>query len=402
MAVVPPDMDWDMPVAASLAETTRTRGLHDILCTSAKPLLRQLVPSLPWREGPTDNSALISYAAAASVMWAAFKLDDNSAACTATLLYSLLKPSTMARALNKLQALKFDFSDPCELSLAQTRLQAFVARHDDAAFMLSDTDLESVDPGAENLLRVDTRWIRDIELGQWVTQGFSTKPLCLLEIFTAPRETIANRYDPDLPCVRTFTQVERSIRQSDAVVKSMVESRAPADDIREKLAEVLPELFVNLTCPPSLLETSMALLDRKCLKRSKTVTALLKWSFSASDRNDMIIHQIMKVVKAFPSLSKVVLPCASAVECYELIGILRNSLTPTLQLPDTATMKSIDSILTDKGYVSLIDTDERRDKTGAEKTPLVLAQLLMCPSPGTSSASTLHSSNSSGSQTPGM
>ena len=377
MAAAPPDMDWQVAPAATLEDTTANRGLHLILCSSSNPLLRQLVPSLPWQDGPTDNSALISYAAAASVMWAAFKMNDNSSASTATLLYSLLKPSAMARTLNKLYALKFDFTNHGGVNSAVTRLQAFVAPLSDVDFMLSDTDLEPIEPGPVTAVNEKLRWILDMQLGQWVAHSGSTTPICLFETLCAPRETLDRRYDVDMPCMRTLTQADRAIRQSDTMVKGMIEAKAPAGDVKEMLAEVLPELFVNVTCPPSLLETSLVSLDKKCLRRSKTVAAFLKWSFSPADRNDMIIHQIMKVVTSFPNLAKVVLPAASAVECYGLIGMIRNTLTPSLQLPDTATMQSMDTLLKENGYIALIDTDERRDKSGAEKTPLVLAQVAL-------------------------
>jgi hypothetical protein len=40
-------------------------------------------------------------------------------------------------------------------------------------------------------------------------------------------------------------------------------------------------------------------------------------------------------------------------------------------------MQSMDTLLKENGYIALIDTDERRDKSGAEKTPLVLAQVAL-------------------------
>lgn len=398
MGAVTPDMDWLVAPEADTDATTTARGLHEILCNSSNPLLRQLVPSLPWHDGPTNTSALIPYAGAASVMWAGFKMPDDSTACPTNIFFKLLKPTTMARALNKLQALKFDFSTPLEYTPATLKIQAFVAESPDPAFILHEADLETIAPGALDLLPTGARWIRDIESGQFTAHLASTAPLCIFEVLTAPRETTVTRYDANLPCMRTMTQMERALRQSDSEIFNMIEAKASANDVKEKLAESLPDLFVNLTCPPVLLATSLDNLHKKCLKRSKTATALLRWSFSPNDRDDMIIQQIIKVVASFASLAKVVLPCASQVECYELLGMLRNTLTPALQLPDTSTMKSIDSMLHDNGFVSLVDTDERRDKPGSVKTPMVIAQIqLTVAAGGSTSTSTLPNSTSTGS-----
>lgn len=152
-------MDWALAATTGdVTATTDARGFHDIVCLSAAPLLRQLVPSLPWQAGPRDNTATIPYAAAASVMWAPFKSLDDSSASSKSLLFSLLKPTVMARALKKLQSLRFDFTTPLDATTAAVKLQNFVSRIDDPDFQLVEADLEKVAPGAVDLVKADYRY----------------------------------------------------------------------------------------------------------------------------------------------------------------------------------------------------------------------------------------------------
>ena len=111
MAAVAPTMEYLVAPDATVQDTTNNRQNHVTVCTDAPTYLQSFVPFLPW-DTPDDKEAQIPQAAIASVMWAAFRMEDESDACDEDLAVSLLQPPTMMNAVLKLQEQGFDFTGP--------------------------------------------------------------------------------------------------------------------------------------------------------------------------------------------------------------------------------------------------------------------------------------------------
>ena len=127
-------MEYLVAPDATVQDTTNNRQNHVIVCTDAPTYLQSFVPFLPW-DTPDDKEAQIPQAAIASVMWAAFRMEDESDACDEDLAVSLLQPSTMMNAVLKLQEQGFDFTiEATSWADARQRLKHFVSTKKDGVY----------------------------------------------------------------------------------------------------------------------------------------------------------------------------------------------------------------------------------------------------------------------------
>ena len=162
-------MTWLVPEADNQVATTIARGQHDILFDSNMPPLRQFTPFFPWKDGPTPNSCILKYAAAASYAWSMLKCSSDSSAATEEVFSTILSPATMSMAALQMASQGFMFSAPArDWTDAVTKTRHFVSsRKDDGAARaatLEDTvggrhwSRSNVEVGAAGPPGADTCW----------------------------------------------------------------------------------------------------------------------------------------------------------------------------------------------------------------------------------------------------
>ena len=142
-----PAMRWAIASSGSVTTDTTARGQHDIVVDGTDPPIKQFTPFLPWMAGPDDGTVQIQYAALASIMWSATKLQDGSSAFAVELHRVLLAPSKMLEIILKLSELGFSFAPVDAWFLAVDRLVSFVSSRSDAEFKLLEADLEKINIG---------------------------------------------------------------------------------------------------------------------------------------------------------------------------------------------------------------------------------------------------------------
>ena len=202
--------------------TTNNRQNHVIVCTHAPTHLQSFLPFLPW-DTPDDNEAQIPQAAIASVMWAAFRIEDDSDVCDEDLVVSLLQPSTLMTAVLKLLEQGFNFTiEATSWADARQRLKHHVSSKDDGVFSLTQADINDIEPGTANAGPAKTRHIKNLTLGEMREElSNSTAPICTFEVFASPREVLTQRYDADLPFMRLVESIDNNHKIHDSNMLSM-------------------------------------------------------------------------------------------------------------------------------------------------------------------------------------
>ena len=373
-----PAMRWAIASSGSVTTDTTARGQHDIVVDGTDPPIKQFTPFLPWMAGPDDGTVQIQYAALASIMWSATKLQDGSSAFAVELHRVLLAPSKMLEIILKLSELGFSFAPVDAWFLAVDRLVSFVSSRSDAEFKLLEADLEKINIGPVAATAADLRYTKDITLGQFShPMSTSLSSMGLLEIIASPRIQLNVRNDKAMPYMRMHTQIARHLRQHDTDVQAMIAEGVPDTDINERVGELMPEVLVNLTIPLSIVAPNFFSLEVRCTRRSQMLDRITKWSFGSAVRHDLILQNYISFITPCKNLMKIVMPAANAEECHQSVGMLKNAFAPMLAVDDASSLSSLDRLLCD--YVPLVDTDERRGKPGAVKTQLVLAQKILVP-----------------------
>ena len=398
-------MAWLVPdVPGDLAATTVARGNFDILCGGTEmPLWRQFATFLPWQAGPTPDSCVVSYSAAASVVWAAMKCDDDSDAYNDAISVTVLTPSAMQNAADKLNEQGFQFAQPAkDWADAVTRVRTFVNDKTNDEYLIDASKLDKVDPGPVNAMAAQFRFTNDIILGAFAADSDgSMMALTMFEVATTPRLQLAQRNDSKLPFLRTCAQLERHIKVHNIDVASMLAAKDKVEDIRERIAELIPEVLATSTCPLAMMMPVYTKMHGLCQKRVKIMSTLTEWCFKPSARADMVTQHFKALVGQHEYLSKVLLPCATSEECFQLASVLKNAIRPSLQITDVVALSSLDDEVKSAGLVPLVDTDERRHKPGQEKVQLVVKEArasavsLVTPTTPAAASTTLHTSTPS-------
>ena len=109
MAAVAPTMEYLVAPDATMQAMTNDRHNYVIVCANVPTHLQAFLPFLSW-DTPDDNEAQIPQVTITSVIWAAFRMEDDSDACDEDLAVSLLQPSTMMNAVLKLLEQGLDFT----------------------------------------------------------------------------------------------------------------------------------------------------------------------------------------------------------------------------------------------------------------------------------------------------
>ena len=355
-----------------LVATTVAQGDYTIRCQANHPLC-VAAPWLPWRKAPGDTSvALLSTAAAASVMWSAMKADGDDD-FEADLMCNILDVTAMDKACRQLTADEFKWDEERTHDVLIIALSTFVASRSHSAYTLTQESLQSIDPGPiSKHPKHASAWITAIQVTHFATgPSESLWPLTHFEVVASPRTQLKDRYEKDMPMMRVAATVACTLQQHDTTMAAMQHSMATQAEMNAKKAEGFPQLFAAWTIPLCLLTISYNRMNTKDVRRLRMLDHMIAWQFNIAARSDMIKAAFIQCVKAADDrLVQVLLPCDSNDECLTLEAMLRHKLLPSVETPDMQTLASLGARL--KDLVTVVSHDDRKHKPGREKVEWVL------------------------------
>ena len=111
---------------------------------SLTPSLRTAAPSLPFADAPAGAAQCSLPYAAAAIAWAGLSSTDDTLCDGNSILEIVLSPLAVARVINKLGELKFDFTRSRSVGQLVDDIEAFAQANPGPAFILKEADLEAI------------------------------------------------------------------------------------------------------------------------------------------------------------------------------------------------------------------------------------------------------------------
>ena len=375
-------MEWAKPGSGRLDAKTKAMGdLRPVRFNTPAPWLMTLAPWLPWQEDPADpahRTKLLDYAPFAAVMWSFFLQEDSIAANEVPMCQHILAPSECCDVLRVFEANGFthDGSSFATLTIA---IQTYATQQQfRESFLDSSKHLESIDPGPTNT-HPDKQfaYIREVSVRELSDESSkSYGPMALVELYAAPRLTVASRFKKTMSFVHILRTAQRALVKYDDDVKDRIDE---GEDIHDKpMQETLMELFVDFfrtsAMPISMVAIPMGKYDEKCKQRSALFGAMVSWRFVPTTRDATMAKYFTTMVGSYTEVASVTLPAPSSSVARVSTEQLATALGATGPITESL-LASINSKLQVQQLTAQVTLPEHKDKPGTTKLAMVISKI---------------------------
>ena len=291
--------------------------------TSAQHPIRQMLPSLPWKEVPGHPEVLAPYLPVATISWAIFFLSDS--AQDRMVDSHIITAAAIDRVWKGEVSLTLSLL-PKPMGLAILAIARFVEDNYHADFDLQATDLEETQkppvsgPGSPT---VRNAHITELTFSYMTTQVSARRilvPMCIFEYTTGPR-TLGKHAHSRFQVKSQFAKVLSKIYSSHAGYHHSWRAK-------NAHLEAASEFFSSQACPVTLLRFDFSSCASACTKRMHAVNTILQWKHDKASHAAIIRNGFDTYVQAWEELALVVLPAPSSAEAFNRADRLRMELMP--------------------------------------------------------------------------
>ena len=138
--------------------------------------------------------------------------------------------------------------------------------------------------------------------------------MALLELYAAPRITVASRFKTSMSFMHMIRTLHRAFLKHDADVQDRVEEGEDLDDtpMQETPQELFVDFFRTVGMPMSMIAVPAAPYDKKCKQRSALFGAMVSWRFVPPTREATMAKYFTTMVESYTKVASVTLPAPSA------------------------------------------------------------------------------------------
>ena len=376
-----------------LARTTRRGNESDLRFNSVSPPLRIYCPMLPFVDGPLKDYTDLPYAAAASVLWAAFWSPAGSAVDQESLANIILDDSAMEEAQQKLCDLQFSTTAFASASAAAAAIAKFVLCHtDEPAFILTDTKTLGITAKtATHAPNPDMSYVDDFSLGMVKTDTCSFVNMGILELVLAPRIIPEQRYDEGLQFMQAMVTLQALVcSKTPGLAPIVAEWKAqkpvpPATDVpmpallKGRLMRAISSFLRSFSCPKTLLDYNVNNVLTFSFEREDILNDIIIKEYGLPSQVEALVTKhFLSYAAEFPNINTVLFRAHSGTEAFSIISEIKQATCPSVQW-DIAGMKAINRAL--DTVVPQLLVDKHKNKGATERGELIMRAIALGSGP---------------------
>ena len=327
-------MEWADLRAGRLDSRTKATGdLRPVRFNTAAPWLMTLAAWLPWREDPADpahRTQRLDYAPFAAIMWSFFLQEDSISNNEVPICNHILAPHECDEVLKKFEATGFT-NEGSSFATLTIAIQTYATQERfGESFLDSSKHLESIDPGPTSPYPEGqyayARSANVCELSHEFSNSY--RPMALFELYTAPRTTVASRFEATMSFMHIVRAIHRAFVKHQADVQDQLDNGGDPEDT--PLKETLQGHFANFSRASGMpMVVPAGAYDKTCTRRSALFGVIISWRFFPSFREATMDNYFTTMGESYTEVAPVTLPAPSAAISQVSTGQLATALSVT-------------------------------------------------------------------------